>query len=392
MKLVIVSHTEHYLIDGVNEAYSGWGATVREIDQLATLFDEVVHVAPLHISKGVNKNPLQYRAANVRVQPVAPSGGASLLSKFGILFRFPIYAKTMIRELQSADTLHVRCPANISLAALLLMILLPKRQKRWIKYGGNWSPANSEPLSYSLQRWLIRSRLHRGFVTVNGEWPGQPQHVRSFVNPCLTNDEIKQGYISSKAKKLSEPYRILYVGRVETPKGADRVIRTLALVRGKGIEATLEIVGDGAECETFKLLARDLGLSDIVRFHGWLARDAVNAFYAVSHFIVLPSYSSEGWPKVLSEAMAYGVLPVAGNVSSIPYYLNVFRCGRAVRPTDIDAIADAIMYYINNTQQWAEEMKRAVDAATQFTYKSYLESVRDLLNIPAPIGREEVSE
>ena len=39
---------------------------------------------------------------------------------------------------------------------------------------------------------------------------------------------------------------------------------------------------------------------------GNCSRDEVIKAYQKSHFLVLPS-KSEGWPKVLSEAMAYGV-------------------------------------------------------------------------------------
>jgi hypothetical protein len=43
MRLLIISHTPHYHRDG---EIVGWGATVREIDHLAALFESVVHIAP----------------------------------------------------------------------------------------------------------------------------------------------------------------------------------------------------------------------------------------------------------------------------------------------------------------------------------------------------------
>ena len=45
MKLLIVSHTPHYERNG---SLVGWGPTVREIGHLARLFDDVVHIAPVH--------------------------------------------------------------------------------------------------------------------------------------------------------------------------------------------------------------------------------------------------------------------------------------------------------------------------------------------------------
>ena len=62
----------------------GWGATVREIDHLATLFDEIVHLAPLY-SGSPPGSALSYEATNVRVRPVTPAGGTSIFSKVGVL-------------------------------------------------------------------------------------------------------------------------------------------------------------------------------------------------------------------------------------------------------------------------------------------------------------------
>ena len=45
MRLLIVSHTPHYHAAG---RLVGWGPTVRELDYLSELFDEVVHVAPVY--------------------------------------------------------------------------------------------------------------------------------------------------------------------------------------------------------------------------------------------------------------------------------------------------------------------------------------------------------
>ena len=42
--------------------------------------------------------------------------------------------------------------------------------------------------------------------------------------------------------------------------------------------------------------------------------------YRKAHFLILPS-KSEGWPKAISEAMFYGVIPIATRISCVPYML-----------------------------------------------------------------------
>ena len=97
------------------------------------------------------------------------------------------FPSEIITELKTADVVHIRCPANISLLAVIVLFFISKPNFRWIKYAGNWSSYNNEAWSYKLQRWILQTRWHRGNVTVNGSWPGQPDFVKSFYNPCLTD-------------------------------------------------------------------------------------------------------------------------------------------------------------------------------------------------------------
>ena len=100
-------------------------------------------------------------------------------------------------------------------------------------------------------------------------------------------------------------------------------------------------------------------------------------YYAEAHFILLPS-RSEGWPKVLSEAMAYGVVPVAAAVSSIPQILSDTGAGVALPPDDIDGMAAAIARFVDQPDAWSAAARAGVAAAHRFTYRHYQASVAAL--------------
>ncbi len=89
MKLLAISHTPHYNLNG---KIAGWGSTVRELDHLAGLFDELVHLAPLYPGEAPESS-LAYSAENIRFRPLRPSGGESLAAKLGILRSYPGYAR-----------------------------------------------------------------------------------------------------------------------------------------------------------------------------------------------------------------------------------------------------------------------------------------------------------
>ena len=373
-RLLVISHTAHYLEQG---SVRGWGPTVREIDRLASLFDELVHVAPLHPGPAP-ASALPYAAANVRHAAVRPSGGTSLFSKLGMLATWPAYARVILRELRSCDTVHVRCPSNIGLLTILL--LAPRRtpESRWIKFAGNWRPESPDNMSYEFQRFLLRRGVARAIVTVNGSWPDQPAHVRSFLNPCLTEEEVTEGAAVGVAKDLASPVRLLFVGRVEEGKGCGNAIAILERLRVAGVDAQLDVVGEGAELAQMKSRTAARGLDAAIRWRGWLPRTALNRLYGEAHILLVPS-SSEGWPKVVGEGMAYGVVPVASRVSSIPQYLEAFRTGRTVPPADVQGFVEAVSAYVREPGLWKEESRRALEAAARFTYESYLVAVRDVL-------------
>src|SRR5687767_2012317 len=117
MRLLIISNMAHYLRHG---QVVGWGPTVQEIDHLAELFDEVVHIACLHSSEAP-ASALPYSSARVTLVPVPPAGGKGLGAKLNILRHSPLYARMILRQLSRADVVHVRCPANISLLAIFLL-------------------------------------------------------------------------------------------------------------------------------------------------------------------------------------------------------------------------------------------------------------------------------
>ncbi len=379
MKLLIVSHTPHYRASGTIVA---WGPTVREIDRLSALFREVVHVAPLH-EEPAPASALPYESPGVRLESVQPAGGERIGDKAGILFRAPGWVRTIRREMADADVVHVRCPASISLVALAALQFRRQPRKRWIKYAGNWSPEHTEPLSYTLQRAWLRSGWTRGTVTVNGEWPDQPPHVHSFLNPCLTDEELEEGRCAAAQKTLGDSVNLLFVGRLENEKGAGHAIRVLERLRARAIDAKLDLVGDGPERGAFETLSRRLDAEGAVRFHGWLKRTSLGALFASAHFLLLPTVASEGWPKVLSEAMAYGAVPLAGRVSCIPQYLARFRSGKAFHADDEEAFVDAIAVYASMPSTWKAESMRAVEAASLFTYGRHVENVRALLELPS---------
>lgn len=393
MKLLVVSHTPHHRRD--DGTIVGWGPTVRELDHLSSLFGELVHVAPLHPGDP-SSSSLPYVSRRVRLAPIEPSGGDGWRAKAEILTGAPKALAVVAREERTADVVHVRTPANIALLTLWRRSLgLARRRPWWVKYAGNWSPSGRpgecDYLSYRLQRGWLRRRRRRLAVTVNGCWPNDPRHVVSFRNPCLSIDELRAARRAASEKFPSGErlLRLLFVGHLLPEKGALRAVEALARIRAR---AVLEIVGDGPERAACEAAARRLGVADRIILHGWLPRPELAGPYGQAHLLIAPSASNEGWPKILSEAMASGVVPVAGDVSCIAAELEAFGCGVALPPLDVQGFASAIDAYAEDPDRWRRESAAAVEAARRFTYPAWLEDVRTLFHEHLGIDLPPVAE
>ena len=120
-------------------------------------------------------------------------------------------------------------------------------------------------------------------------------------------------------KPFNLPLQICFVGRLEPAKGVDRIVE---LLLSSGIEekiATMHFIGDGDRKQQYETILLKSNVT--VVFHGFLERDAVFNIYKQCDGFFLPS-DSEGFPKVIAEAAAFGCIPFVSDVSSIGQYVN----------------------------------------------------------------------
>lgn len=310
MKLAILSHTEHCLREG---AWHGLVSTVREIDHVSQHFAQVAHAACAYEQvEGAQLQP--YTAGNVRFIPLRPSGGRRLRDKLGILANAPGNLRTILKVVAESDVVQLRLPTGMGM--YLLPALRNAGRPIWAKYAGNWKQVHP-PWSYALQRWWLR-RQFDGPVTINGAWPGMESHILAFENPCISERELAQARALSEARPAQVPVRFCFVGRLESAKGVPRILQALAKLPEKQRVESVHFVGEGPERKAWERQAAQTGIQCV--FHGTLDREALARVYASAHYLLLPS-DSEGFPKVVAEAAAFGVIPVVSAVSAIPQYI-----------------------------------------------------------------------
>jgi glycosyltransferase involved in cell wall biosynthesis len=187
-------------------------------------------------------------------------------------------------------------------------------------------------------------------VTINGSWPKQLQHCLSFENPCLTNDDLAEGSRIKQQKSIEGPLTLCFVGRMEAEKGVGRILDALELL--SQVEhnriANLHFVGDGKAINPYKWRAAEIPIN--IKFHGALSRNEVFEIYKVSHAMLMPTTASEGFPKVLAEAMAFGCIPMVSGISSIGQYIKHGDQGLLLETVNADALVTQLRVLFNLKQ------------------------------------------
>jgi glycosyltransferase involved in cell wall biosynthesis len=134
---------------------------------------------------------------------------------------------------------------------------------------------------------------------------------------------------------------ILCVGRLVPEKGQLVLVTAMAKLQARGVRARLHFAGDGPSRGPLEALARSLGVTRAVTFHGSINQDRLKGLLAIADVFVLPSFA-EGIPVALMEAMSMEIPCVSTFVAGIPELIESGTDGLLVPPSDADLLADAI--------------------------------------------------
>jgi glycosyltransferase involved in cell wall biosynthesis len=369
-KLLIVSSAIHYRHEGRLYAY---GPYVREIVIWADLFEQVRIAAPCR-SELPPGDCLPFALSNIAILEQRETGGENLRAKLKQILALPWLVLGLMRAMRGAEAIHVRCPGNLGLLGILLAPIFSRHLVA--KYAGQWTGYPGEPSTVSLQRALLRSRWWRGPVTVYGDWPNQPAHIVPFFTSILTDEQLVRARASAEHKKFSGNLRVLYVGRLYEGKNVEVLIEALGELKRQRITTGCDLVGDGPLRQALEAQVDALGLRDTVRFVGAVDFEQVLNAYEQSDVLVLAS-ESEGWPKALAEAMAFGLVCIGSDRGLMPWMLGEGR-GITVAPGDAEGLAQALRSVAASGPMCREMSVRAALWAQSYSLEGLREALREL--------------
>jgi glycosyltransferase involved in cell wall biosynthesis len=138
---------------------------------------------------------------------------------------------------------------------------------------------------------------------------------------------------------------VAMVGRIVPQKGVGPFLHAASDVLKHFPRTEFLVAGEGPARERYEAEACALGISNKVRFTGYL-RD-ITSLYAAIDIMALPSLT-EGLPMAILEAMAAEKAVVASRVGAIPDVITDRETGLLVEPGDATGLARALCNLISD--------------------------------------------
>lgn len=187
--------------------------------------------------------------------------------------------------------------------------------------------------------------------------------------------------------------RIVSVARLSPEKGHLILLQALKILKDKGVEAELQIIGAGPFEKEIRAEGQRLGLDDWLVYSGELLPTEVARELASADIFCLPSFS-EGLPVSVMEAMAIGVPVVSTWISGIPELAINEHTALTVPASNAADLADALAKVVVDKDlrhTLAVNARAAVEQMHDITRNSnrLLALFQSVLNLPAAKGPPE---
>lgn len=150
-------------------------------------------------------------------------------------------------------------------------------------------------------------------------------------------------------KGETEPLDIVHLGVLEIPRGVMELVESLAILRDRGVNVRLRLIGDGRDRALFEQRARELELGpDRVEFLGFVSdRKDVLRMVAEADIGAVPQRVSEASdsiiPNKIFDYMAAGLPVLSADSRPCARVMRETGAGVVHRSGDAASIADAIM-------------------------------------------------
>jgi hypothetical protein len=377
VQLVVISHKLCWRSTQSPTGYATDGGFALQMAALAELFDATRIVVPCAAS-GSRAGEVPLGGRGVEVVPLTPLLARDLARKV----RFPGWlarnAPRLVHEVVRADAAHTPIPGDVGTIGMLLALLARKRL--FVRHCGNWlAPATT---AERLWVWSMeRLAGGRNVMLATGGAKTSPS-ARNLATQWIFSTTLREDELRALRQLRHAPPsgsgRLIIVCRQDVQKGAGVVIESLPEIWRVRPHVRLDVVGDGPDLQAFRTTATRLGVADRVTFHGALDHDGVLRLLQQADLFCYPTRASEGFPKVVLEALACGLPVIATPVSVLPELLQG-GCGIVIGEASPASVARAVIQCLADPAAYERSSLAALRTAQQYSLERWRDTLGEIL-------------
>jgi glycosyltransferase involved in cell wall biosynthesis len=173
----------------------------------------------------------------------------------------------------------------------------------------------------------------------------------------------------------SNPYRFLFVGRIEKVKGIDLLLEAMACLKEEALNIHLTVVGKGGMEGWARGFVKERGFMEYVTWMGNVTDRTLTFLYESSDCVVIPS-RSESIPVVFSEALRFNKTLIVTDVGDMGMLGRQYEVARVVPPTNVLALKEVM-----------KESVERKDNGIQARNKAKREELKQLFDIKTSVER-----
>jgi glycosyltransferase involved in cell wall biosynthesis len=140
---------------------------------------------------------------------------------------------------------------------------------------------------------------------------------------------------------------VVTVGRLTKQKRIDLLIDAMAMLKEKGVNVPLTVIGDGPERAALEQRAAGQGVSGVITFVGAVPPGQIPKFIGNADLFAFPAVD-EGLGLAAAEALMLGVPVVACRSGGVPDIVPDSGAGRLVPPGHLESFVSAMQELLND--------------------------------------------
>lgn len=353
----LLSFEETYRQAGVSRYIE---ALLRELPGVAPDDDLVVFSGPVDAEDEGKFDPkIEWRQSRVRtVRPPVriaweQTAGPLAARRAGIdLMHFPVNVVTLSPSVPQVVTVH-------DLAFHHFPEQYPAAKQRYLRLMTRLSVGRARRVI------AVSEATRQDVIRLYGRSPERvvavPNGIGGEMKP-LPPDRVAE---FRRERELPEEF-FLFLGTLQPRKNLETLLRAYAMIANEVAWPLIVAGAAGWQYDRTFGLVRQLGLSERVRFVGYVAGDELPLWYNAATVFVYPSLY-EGFGLPVLEAMACGTPAIASNTSSLPEVVG--DAGLTIDPTDTRALASAMLAVARDGDLRQQLGQRGRERAREFGWR-----------------------